>query len=54
MTVRRLVAIAVIFVGTSIAWSVLGESLIERTARVSWDDLFDAGVVRESGHASRS
>lgn len=33
MTVRRLAAIAVIFFGTSIAWSVLGASLIERTGQ---------------------
>ena len=31
MTVRRLVAFALIFVGTSIAWSVLGSSLMVRT-----------------------
>ena len=33
MTVRRLVAVALIFVGTSIAWSVLGSSLIARTGQ---------------------
>jgi hypothetical protein len=31
VTVRRLVAIAVIFVGASVAWSVLGSSLMVRT-----------------------
>jgi Inner membrane protein CreD len=33
VTVRRLVAIAVIFVGASIAWGVLGTSLIARTGQ---------------------
>jgi inner membrane protein involved in colicin E2 resistance len=33
VTVRRLVAVALIFVGTSIAWSVLGSSLIARTGQ---------------------
>lgn len=33
MTVRRLVAVALIFVGTSIAWSVLGSSLLARTGQ---------------------
>ena len=39
--VRRLVAIAVIFVGASIAWSVLGSSLIARTGQ------FDSQLGRE-------
>src|SRR5262249_44255859 len=33
VTVRRLVAVALIFVGTSIGWSVLGSSLIARTGQ---------------------
>src|SRR5262249_32438391 len=33
VTVRRLVAIAVIFVGASIAWSVLGSSVMVRTGQ---------------------
>jgi len=33
VTVRRLVAVALIFVGTSIAWSVLGSSLLARTGQ---------------------
>ena len=41
VTVRRLVAIAVIFVGTSVAWSVLGSSLIARSGQ------FDDRLGRE-------
>jgi inner membrane protein involved in colicin E2 resistance len=41
VTVRRLVAIAVIFVGASIAWGVLGSSLIARTGQ------FDDRLGRE-------
>jgi inner membrane protein CreD len=41
VTVRRLVAIAFIFVGASIAWSVLGSSLIARTGQ------FDSQLGRE-------
>lgn len=33
MTVRRLVAIALIFMGTSLAWTVLGSSLLARTGQ---------------------
>ena len=41
MTFRRLVAIAVIFVGASVAWSVLGSSLLARTGQ------FDDRLGRE-------
>jgi hypothetical protein len=41
VTVRRLVAIAFIFVGASIGWSVLGSSLIARTGQ------FDSQLGRE-------
>ena len=41
MTVRRLVAIALIFVGASVAWSVLGSSLLARTGQ------FDERLGRE-------
>ena len=33
MTVRRLVAIAFILIGTSLAWTVLGSSLLARTGQ---------------------
>ena len=33
MTVRRLLAIAVILIGTSAGWTILGSSLIARTGR---------------------
>jgi inner membrane protein involved in colicin E2 resistance len=29
-------------------------ALMQMTARVSWDDVFSAGITREPGHASRS
>lgn len=41
MTVRRLVAIALIYLGTSAAWTVLGSSLIARTGQ------FDRRLERE-------
>ena len=41
MTVRRLAAIALIFVGASVAWSVLGSSLLARTGQ------FDERLGRE-------
>ena len=41
MTVRRLVAIALIFVGTSLAWAVLGSSLVARSGE------FDSRLERE-------
>ena len=28
--------------------------LMQMTARVSWDDVFSAGIAKEAGHASRS
>ena len=28
--------------------------LMQMTARVSWDDVFTAGIAKEQGHASRS
>jgi hypothetical protein len=41
VTFRRLAAIALIFVGTSLAWSVLGSSLLARTGQ------FDSRLERE-------
>ena len=41
MTVRRLAAVAVIFVGASLAWIALGSSLVARTGQ------FDSRLERE-------
>jgi hypothetical protein len=66
VTFRRLAAIALIVIGTSIAWIVLGSPLIARTGQfdgrleqevqLSWDAVFRAGTSGqewEGSHANR-
>ena len=51
MTFRRLAAIALIFMGTSLAWTVLGSSLIARTGQ--YDDRLEQEVQRLWGAPHR-
>jgi hypothetical protein len=41
MTFRRLAAIALIFMGTAVAWAILGSSLVARTGQ------FDGRLEKE-------
>ena len=60
MTIRRLIAIAFVFLGTSVAWTVLGSSLVARSGEFNGrlrSETFRTGTTvwkSEDGHASRA